>query len=179
MTVLNGTVCRLRPIHRRDLEASIGWRNDPETRSLVMGYPFPVTEVMETAWYDRALADQAGKRASFAVSDLQTEAAIGFVHLMDIDWVCRSCELGIVIGDRARRGQNFGSEATRLVVDYAFSGLNLARIGVRVAAPNKGAYTLFRKIGFRDEGNLRNAAFVNGRAADVILMGLLAGEQTG
>jgi RimJ/RimL family protein N-acetyltransferase len=179
MTTLTGARLRLRPIGRADLAASITWRNDADTRALVMGYPFPVTEDMEAAWYDRMLADQGGKRASFGIADLESGALIGFIHLMDIDWVCRSCELGIVIGDKARRGQNFGQEAAQLAVDYAFSGLNLCRIGARVLASNERAITMFRALGFQQEGCLREAAFADGAKINVVMLGLLAGDHDG
>jgi RimJ/RimL family protein N-acetyltransferase len=177
MTLLIGARCRLRPVKRADLTASIAWRNDAETRSLVMGYPFPVTEDMEAAWYDRMLADQGGKRVSFGVADPESDAVFGFVHLMDIDWICRSCELGIVIGDTAKRGQNFGHEAAQLAIDYAFSGLNLSRIGARVLASNERALSMFRSLRFQEEGRLRDAAFAGGTKVNVVLLGLLAAEQ--
>ena len=71
---------------------SLAWRNDPATRDAVLGYRFPVTEKMEEGWYDRILADQGGKRVSLAIEDLADSAHVGFVHLSDIDWPCRSAQ---------------------------------------------------------------------------------------
>jgi hypothetical protein len=65
MTLIAGQLCRLRPVRRSDAAVSIGWRNNPEIRNAVMGYCFPVTETMEDQWYDRILADQSGRRATF------------------------------------------------------------------------------------------------------------------
>jgi RimJ/RimL family protein N-acetyltransferase len=165
---------RLRPINRADLTASIQWRNDPETRDMVMGYAFPVTVDMEQAWYDRALADQGQRRASYAIANGQTDVAAGFIHLTDINWIWRSCELGVVIGESELRGQQIGREAVRQAVRIAFDTLNLTRITVRVLGINERALKMFCAIGFREEGRLRQAANVNGFATDIVILGLLS-----
>lgn len=176
MTVIVGQKCRLRPLQRSDLARSIVWRNDPTTRNAVLGYRFPVTEKMEEGWYDRILADQGGKLASFAVEDLSDDTHVGFVHLSDIDWPCRSARFGIVIGDSTRQNRGIGSEATELMLVYGFETLNLDRIELRVIDDNDRARRIYRRLGFEEEGRLRSAAFSNGAAKDVIVMGLLRPE---
>ena len=176
MTVIVGETCRLRPLQRSDLMRSIEWRNDPATRNAVLGYRFPVTEKMEEGWYDRILADQGGKRASFAVEDLSDNVHVGFAHLSDIDWPCRSAQFGIVIGDKRRQRRGIGGEATELVLAYGFDTLNLCRIELRVVDGNSHARHIYRKMGFVEEGRLRRAAFLDGTTVDVIIMGVLREE---
>jgi RimJ/RimL family protein N-acetyltransferase len=176
MSSLRGTRCKLRPIRRSDLTFSVGWRNDPEIRASVLGYPFPVTDDMEAAWYDRLHAEQGVRRASFAIEDTTDDALVGFVHLTEIDWVVRSANFGIVVGARARWGQGIGREATIMAIRYAFDTLNLHRIGLRVLVGNAAAEHIYRSLGFVEEGWLRQAAFVDGAFVDVLLMGLLRGE---
>jgi RimJ/RimL family protein N-acetyltransferase len=176
MTIIVGRKCRLRPLVRSDLARSLEWRNNPVTRNAVLGYRFPVTEKMEEGWYDRILADQGGKRASFAIEDLADGTLVGFVHLSDIDWPCRSAQFGIVIGEVTRQDRGIGLEATELAVVYGFDTLNLERIELRVVDDNARARHVYTKLGFVEEGRLRRAAFVDGVAADVIVMGLLRPE---
>jgi RimJ/RimL family protein N-acetyltransferase len=176
MTVIAGRTCRLRPLSRSDLAQSLKWRNDPVVRDAVLGYRFPVTETMEEGWYDRVLADQGGKRATFAIEDLADGALAGFVHLFDIDWPCRLAHFGIVIGETGRQGRGIGSEATALMMTYGFETLNLERIELRVADSNARARHIYARLGFVDEGRLRRAAFIGGAPADVIVMGLLREE---
>jgi len=176
MPTLIGRKCRLRPLQKSDLVRSIEWRRDPATRAAVLGYRFPVTEAMEERWYEQVLADQGGRRATFALEDCSDDAHVGFVHLNDIDWPCRSAHFGIVIGDETRRGRGIGTEATKLALAYAFETLNLERIELRVIDTNTQARDLYRRLGFVEEGRLRRAAFDEGAAVDVIVMGLLRGE---
>ena len=176
MTVIVGQKCRLRPIRRTDLARSIEWRNNPAIRDAVLGYRFPVTEKMEEGWYDRILGEQGQRRASFAIEDLTDDALIGFVHLSDIDWPCRSAHFGIVVGEVDRHDRGIGSEATELALAYGFETLNLERIELRVVASNVRANHIYRRVGFVEEGNLRRAAFLDGATADVLVMGLLREE---
>jgi RimJ/RimL family protein N-acetyltransferase len=176
MTLISGRACRLRPLSRDDLAHSVKWRNDPAVRDAVIGYRFPVTDKMEEGWYDRVLADQGARRATFAIEDGADGALVGFVHLTDIDWPCRSAHFGIVIGETDRQGRGIGGEATALAVRYGFDTLNLARIELRVLDDNVRARRIYSKLGFVEEGRLRRAGFVNGAPADVIVMGLLREE---
>jgi diamine N-acetyltransferase len=176
MTVIVGKFCRLRPIRRSDAAISIGWRNDPETRNSVIGYPFPVTEVMEDQWCEQILTDHGGRRASFAIEAKEECIFIGFVHLTEIDWPVRSAKFGVVIGDVSWRRRGIGSEATLLALEYAFKTLNLERIELRVTEPNLRARYIYHKFGFIEEGKLRRAAFLEGNPIDVIIMGLLRGD---
>jgi RimJ/RimL family protein N-acetyltransferase len=173
MTTLIHDKCRLRPVSRADLQTSLAWRNDPELRGMVMGYRFPVTEPMEAAWYDRALADQGVSRANFAIEDAADGAFAGFVHLNDIDWQCRSAEIGILIGLKDRQGKGLGRQAAELALVYAFQTLNLSRITARHLASNSASDRLFVSLGFRNEGRLRKAGYLNGLFDDIVISGLL------
>ncbi len=175
-TVVLGHACRLRPLGRDDMAHSLRWRNDPAIRDAILGYRFPVTEMMEKCWYDIALADQGGKRVSSAIEDLTDGALVGFVHLFDIDWPCRSAHFGIVIGEGGRQGLGIGTEATALMLNYGFDTLNLERIELRVLVDNIRARRIYTKLGFVEEGRLRRAAYVAGVAVDVLVMGLLRQE---
>jgi RimJ/RimL family protein N-acetyltransferase len=155
---------------------SIGWRNNPEIRNAVMGYRFPITETMEDRWYDQILSDQSGRRASFAIEENIDSVFVGFVHLTEIDWPCRAAQFGIVIGDTSYQCRGIGSEATRLALRYAFDTLNLDRVELRVSQPNARARHVYRKLGFREEGCLRRAAFIDGATIDVVVMGILREE---
>ena len=55
----------------------------------------------------------------------------------------------IGIGDPAHRGQGYGSEALRLLIDFAFSELNLRRVQFTVFSYNASAIHAYEKLGFR------------------------------
>jgi RimJ/RimL family protein N-acetyltransferase len=167
-----GRLVRLRPLRTSDMERTIVWRNDSEIRDPQLGYPFPITTAMEERWFAAVLAGERRDRVSLGVEE-HGGPLIGLVHLTRIDWIARHAVFGITIGDKERQGKGFGKEATRLMIDYAFSNLNLRRIWLEVPASNKRAIRLYEGLGFEREGTLRAHAYVAGALHDVILFGLL------
>jgi RimJ/RimL family protein N-acetyltransferase len=64
----------------------------------------------------------------------------------------------------------------RVVCRFGFEMMNLHRIELTVYAEHAAAIHVYEKVGFRQEGRLREAAFKFGRYQDLLMMGLLAGE---
>jgi RimJ/RimL family protein N-acetyltransferase len=79
-----------------------------------------------------------------------------------------------MIGEPAARGRGLGSEATRLVTQFAFEALGLHRISLTLFAFNEAALRCYTKAGFTEEGRMRDAITRDGRRWDEIQMGLLA-----
>jgi diamine N-acetyltransferase len=173
---VEGNKVRLRPLQRDDHKISLAWRNDPEIRDGILGYRFPITEVMEEEWVDNVLNDQSRTRVVVAIEEKVDQALIGFVYLNGIDWINRHGEFGILIGDGDKHRKGFGREACSLMVDYAFNVLNLHKIVLRVASYNQPAIDLYRAFGFVQEGVQREQIALGGRFHDLIFMGLLRRE---
>jgi RimJ/RimL family protein N-acetyltransferase len=73
-------------------------------------------------------------------------------------------------------GKGIGTDATRMVLKFAFSTLKLHRISLRVIAYNSRAIRSYEKSGFVIEGREREAGFVDGEWHDDIMMGILDRE---
>ncbi|MBF0370537.1 MAG: GNAT family N-acetyltransferase [Magnetococcales bacterium] len=173
---LTGQRVCLRPVQITDLDRSLPWRNDPEIRDNVLGYPGAVSREQEERWYQRILEERESNRLVLGVEDLSDGVLVGFIQLSDIDRHDRTAQLGLTIGEKSRQGRGLGREALGLMVDYAFDLLELNRIWIRVVAYNERALTLYRKMGFQDEGILRQHAFRWGSHHNVHLLGLMAAE---
>ena len=101
---------------------------------------------------------------------------IGSCQLHSIDHGHRSAELQIRISETAERGLGYGTEATRLLLDFAFKDLSLNRIYLHVFSNNAVAIRVYEKAGFVREGILREAAHIEGKYLDVVVMGILRQE---
>jgi len=80
--------------------------------------------------------------------------------------------LGIVFG-RAFWNQGYGSEALKLILNYAFNELNLNRVQLTVNANNPRAVRAYQKAGFHEEGRAREAFFRYGVWEDMLYMAVL------
>jgi RimJ/RimL family protein N-acetyltransferase len=87
-----------------------------------------------------------------------------------------TAEFGITIGDAGERGQGYGTEATRLLLDYAFTVLGVHNVWLDTPAYNIGALRAYEKAGFREIGRRRGARVLAGRRYDVVLMDCVAEE---
>jgi RimJ/RimL family protein N-acetyltransferase len=64
-------------------------------------------------------------------------------------------ELGISIHDKTQWSKGLGTDAVRLVVDYAFEELDLNRVELTTDEENARAIRCYEKVGFVREGLLR------------------------
>lgn len=101
---------------------------------------------------------------------------IGEIKLHSINLQDRRASMAIAIYDPGQLGKGYGSEAIRLLLQHAFTQLNLHRIGVRVLAFNERAVKTYKKCGFTVEGQERETAFVDGVWHDDLMMGILSRE---
>ena len=171
---LVGEKLYLRPLDLDDLDRCHGWINDPVVAAQI-GRHRPMSRAMESEWLSkqyRSLSDM-----SLAVVLKDGDRHIGNVGLHSIDGDNRSGEFGILIGEDAMRGKGYGTEAGRLILAYAFDELGLHRVMLRAFSFNDRALHVYAKLGFREEGRLRDAYHRHGAFHDTILMSVLESER--
>ncbi len=91
----------------------------------------------------------------------------------------RRARYAIGIFDIHKLGNGLGTEATRLVLGYAFNTLALHRVDLRVLAYNKRAIACYEKCGFVKEGVEREGALVEGKWETDVMMSILDREFVG
>jgi len=67
-------------------------------------------------------------------------------------------------------------EALRHVINFGFTEMNLNRIQALVFPDNIASLELLKKIGFKQEGLLKEYAFFRGEFKDLIIVSLLKDE---
>lgn len=113
---------------------------------------------------------------TFAVRALDDDRLVGMTRLYDIEGHHGTAVLGLSIGREGEWGKGYGTDASRVTIRYGFQELNLYRIWLDVFGYNDRAQALYRRLGFTEEGRLREHFERDGRRHDVILMGLLRPE---
>jgi RimJ/RimL family protein N-acetyltransferase len=101
---------------------------------------------------------------------------IGIVRLGTLDFRSRSTGFGITIGESDARSRGYGTEATVLTLDYAFTALGLHSVSLGVAAFNAAGIRAYTKAGFKESGWRRECWWLAGRWWDEVLMDCLASE---
>ncbi|MBC8331151.1 MAG: GNAT family N-acetyltransferase [Anaerolineae bacterium] len=171
-----GERLRLRAIEKEDLPLFVGWLNDPEVRHGLALY-LPLSHAEEEQWFDAMLKRAPEERALMIEIDNDGEwLPVGNCSLFGLDWRVRSAEVGIMIGDKSRWNQGYGTETMRLILQHGFETLNLNRIFLRVYDDNPRARRAYEKAGFVHEGSLRQAHYKYGNYSDVHIMSMLRAE---
>jgi RimJ/RimL family protein N-acetyltransferase len=75
------------------------------------------------------------------------------------------------------RGRGVGTRAQDLLCRYLFAHTAVHRIEAGTQPENTAEQRALRKVGFREEGVLRGAEFRDGAWRDIVIFGLLRGEQ--
>jgi RimJ/RimL family protein N-acetyltransferase len=160
----------------RDVAEFAAWHADPKFQRLGFDQPIrPLSTDEARALMERWRDDWPGS-LSFAVHALDDDRLVGLTRLYDIEPNHRTAILGISIGRESEWGKGFGTDASKVTIRYGFQELNLHRIWLDVFGYNDRAQALYRKLGFSEEGRLREHFERDGRRHDVILMGLLRNE---
>ena len=176
--MIYGDRIRLRALEEKDLPFFVQWLNDPELRQFLFLH-MPLSTADEEDWYREQL-DKPPEERPLTI-EIQSERKggwkiIGNCGFIKLDWRSRAAELGIQIGEKAAWNQGYGTRAVQLLVEHGFQTLNLHRIWLRVFDFNGRAIQVYRKIGFTEEGRLRQAYYHQGRYHDLLVMGLLRQE---
>ena len=168
MKFLIGTQIYLRPISANDsTEEYAGWMNDIEvTSGLVSGY-FP-TNLKDLSIYIESVSNKSS--IMLAICVVENDRHIGNIKLGSFDWFARTCELGILIGNKTYWGKGIGKEACSLMINYVFFNLNLEKIWLAVFDNNPKAVALYKDLGFEIEGTQQRHVFKNGKFWNKILM---------
>ncbi len=112
----------------------------------------------------------------FTVYELGSWRPIGGASLTEIDYIEQVAEFSIIIGESDCRGKGYGSESTRLVLDYAFNALGLSHVMLSVFEYNYSARGAFQRAGFREFSRRRECHLEGARLWDEIYMGCLASD---
>jgi RimJ/RimL family protein N-acetyltransferase len=161
--------------HRPDnIGAFRRWYADPEVARLTRYQATnPATEEIDRFFYARILGPDA---FAMAIHVRETDRLIGSCAFSQLDGDSGSTLYHITIGEHDAWGKGYGTEATRLMLDHAFTRLGLHRVGLTVFAYNARAIRSYEKCGFVIEGRSREAVFRDGRYWDEIHMSVIADE---
>lgn len=171
--MLKTALVALTEVTTDDLPAMFNWINDRE--QVLFNAPYkPVSLSRHQEWFEAF--QRRTDAVLFAIRLAQTGELIGTCQLHAIHPVHRSAELQIRLGSPSERGKGYGTDAVRLLLDFAFKDLNLRRVYLHVFSTNLAAIRVYEKAGFTREGLLRSAAYINGEYVDVVAMGILQEE---
>jgi len=165
----------LRGLDESDLEGHyFDWFDDQEVcKGNSHGY-FPNNPQRMASYLKRVYDDSS--LLVLAIVTKENDIHIGNISLQNIDWISRSAEYAILLGEKEFWGKGLAKEASDLLLYHGFVRLNLFRIYCGTFDNNIAMQKLADYMGMKKEGLRRKASFKGGLYRDVIEYGILRDE---
>lgn len=167
---LTGSTVRLEPLTESVMDDYWVALADPEvTRLTGTHQEFRRADVQE--WL--RTRHEHHDRADWAIMRIDDGAFLGEAAINDFDADNESAGYRLWLAGPAVFGRGYGTEATRLVVEYALDRIGLHRLTLEVFSQNPRARRVYEKCGFLVEGRQRDALLWDGTRYDVETMAIL------
>jgi len=157
---IEGKIVDLCARNSKHLEVYTRWKNDPIVRQYARNVmPRSLDEQKKSS---ERTQGRMPEFISFEIWHKKDKKPLGIIGLGWINWVNGWANAFIHIGEKEYWNKNVATEATEMLVEYAFNELNLNKLHGGVAVKNVGSWSVAEKIGFELEGIGKEEMYVNG-----------------
>ena len=98
---------------------------------------------------------------------------IGQINYNKIHPRDKKVELDIIIGPKECLDKGYGTDALKTLIMYLFDNFDINKIWIEARANNPRAIKAYQKIGFKQEGLLRQESYFQGEFVDCIRFSIL------
>jgi len=167
---------RLRPMRRDDAEGLFLVFSDAQTMRYWSGpphgSPLVTVEVIERA----QMAFLAGEGIEWAITRAGDDTAVGKIGHWRWQRPHSRSEVGFILR-RDLWGQGLAVEALGAVIDWGFARLDLHSVEAQLDSANAASRRTLERVGFRQEGLLRQSYFDGREYRDTLVYGLLRADR--
>jgi len=100
------------------------------------------------------------------------ENLVGGIGFNSINKLHKSAEIGYMLGAKFN-GKGIMTKSCKSLLNYGFDSLNLNRIAIKASSDNKKSRAIPERLGFKQEGILRQAEYLYGTFHDVTIYSML------
>jgi ribosomal-protein-serine acetyltransferase len=126
------------------------------------------------AFITRSL-EQFGRSDGFSCGIWEDNVYVGGLGFIRIVQINKQTEIGYWLAENAQ-GRGIMTMACRALIDHAFDTLKLNKVEIRCAAGNHRSRAVPKRLGFVEEGTLRQIIPIRGTYHDSVVYGMLASE---
>lgn len=112
---------------------------------------------------------------SFIYAIWYQQQIVGTIGYNQLDWTNRKVDIGYWLAAQYQ-GKGIMTRSCRALIGYAFDDLKLNKVEIRCATMNTHSCAIPQRLGFIQEGTMRQAEWLYDHYVDLKLYGLLASE---
>jgi RimJ/RimL family protein N-acetyltransferase len=170
--VLTGEHCALREVQQDDGPQLLSVLSAPDVARFMSP---PPTSAERFAWFiewSRREREQ-GRYLAFALVPHAQPSPVGLLQLRQLEPGFRTAEWGVAMASQYW-GAGLFLDASRLLLDFAFTAIGVHRLEARAALANGRSQAAMRKLGAVQEGVLRRSLTTSdGQRIDQVLWSVL------
>lgn len=166
--MIKGKIIGIRAVEKKDLTQLLQWRNNEENRKYFREWR-ELNSTHQENWFQKHVMGNVSP-VMFSIVKLEDCALIGACGLTYIDWIHRTAEVSIYIGD-GYIDTVYCPEALDLLTTYAFSVVGLHKIWIGMYSYDTLKRELAKNSNFIHEGTLKEVHFHNGKWYDEYIYG--------
>ena len=170
--LLKGEKVTLRPLDLNDVEDMVRWALDVEL-NILGGWPDLSSIAKRRDRFEKRIKDPPEDLVQMAIEvDGKLIGEIAFHH---VEWEQQRGEIGISI-EKPYWGKGYGKDAAVTFLQYLFLVKNVRKATAQSYDFNQASISLFKSVGFTQEGLLRSHEFTTGAWRDMYVFGMLRDE---
>lgn len=149
---------------------------DADRAYLARWMPWAAAQTFDaTLAFIRAGRSQLAENQGFQAAIIDRSRIVGSIGFHRIDWANRATSIGYWLAEAAQ-GRGTVTLSVGALVRYAFEVWDLHRVEIVAAPENRRSRAIPQRLGFTEEGVLRQSELVGDRYHDGVVYGLLADE---
>lgn len=174
--MIKGNLVSLHAVEKTDLQQFRDWRNNPKLRKNFREYR-EINLDHQEVWFEENVVNTLNT-LMFSIHRNKDDKLLGCCGFVYVNWVHRHADLSLYIGwDDAYIDQiGYAEESCNLLLGYGFNELGLNKIRTEVYEFDDKKTVLLEKLGFIQDGQLREHYWYDGKWWDAKLSSVLATE---
>lgn len=151
-----------------DLEFINKIRNDDFNYKLTCGNKYYTSRIKNEKWIiDKSMNNETS--IYFMICLLNSDDTIGYCSINNIDHQNQKAQYGGISIDKDYSSQGFATEATKMLLDFAFNELNLNMIYGFWKTDHAASLKMAENCGFKNSGIIEDYGFKQGRFYDAYI----------
>ncbi len=150
------------------------WNNDKELNYYDSEYPHQHESFDTFLKRIKSVLDERNETHElFEIHLAESDKLIGIVDIHAIDQYNRRCYVNCTIGDRTYAGEGYDMEALKIVLSHCFNNKGMHKVATTAFDFNTSWIESVEKLGFKQEGQLREHVIKKDKFCDKLLFSLL------
>lgn len=134
-----------------------------------------IKEVSDVQTFIESSLIQFSSNSGVACGIWYQDEFAGVISLMDTSWSNKSTSIGYWLGSKFE-GKGVMTKSCKKMIDYAFNELGLHRVEIQCATENKKSRSIPERLGFCEEGKIRESEFLYDHYVTHVVYGILKRE---